>query len=397
MVKMLTPFLLLYSFYQANLSTQTILNVVKALILIISLIMIISNLFCFSYGNYSDTIIKTNFFDWFKINSEYDYKDLASKGLFEYGNQIGAILIMFLPFMIYSTFKKFGLVNFVTLTCHTFALILLCTRVSVLGIFIVFIYTLFILYFITLIRKNKFNLNSCLPVILLLICYGLLLPANPMFSRMNEHSTIIQTFNSENKEIPKNITPPVETQENDEVTSTDSFSNDNDNNHTAYIENTYKDKQIPEQFLLERYPYQYDNEFWYNFLQKDISLTTNNRYIELAIIQRVVEINNNPMDNLLGITNTRLQNIFNIEKDFIVQYYALGIIGLLLIFIPYFALIIIFMANTLKQKLKNLTMINLLAFTTIIFLLGISYMSGNLLNSLSFTIYFVICFYLLRR
>jgi len=244
---------------------------------------------------------------------------------------------------------------------------------------------------------QKFNLNSCLPVILLLICYGLLLPANPMFSRMNEHSTIIQTFNSENKEIQKNITPPVETQENDEVTSTDSFSNDNDNNHIAYIENTYKDKQIPEQFLLERYPYQYDNEFWYNFLQKDISLTTNNRYIELAIIQRVVEINNNPMDNLLGITNTRLQNIFNIEKDFIVQYYALGIIGLLLIFIPYFALIIIFMANTLKQKLKNLTMINLLAFTTIIFLLGISYMSGNLLNSLSFTIYFVICFYLLRR
>lgn len=397
MVKMLTPFLLLYSFYQANLSTQTILNMVKALSLIISLIMIISNLFCFSYGNYSDTIIKTNFFDWFKINSEYDYKDLASKGLFEYGNQIGAILIMFLPFMIYSTFKKLGLVNFVTLTCHIFALILLCTRVSVLGIFIVFIYTLFILYFITIIRKNKFNLNSCLPVILLLICYGLLLPANPMFSRMNEHSTIIQTFNSENKEIQKNITPSVETQENDAVTSTDSFSNDNDNNHIAYIENTYKDKQIPEQFLLERYPYQYDNEFWYNFLQKDISLTTNNRYIELAIIQRVVEINNNPMDNLLGITNTRLQNIFNIEKDFIVQYYALGIIGLLLIFIPYFALMIIFMANTLKQKLKNLTMINLLAFTTIIFLLGISYMSGNLLNSLSFTIYFVICFYLLRR
>ena len=90
-----------------------------------------------------------------------------------------------------------------------------------------------------------------------------------------------------------------------------------------YIENNYENKQIHKQFIFENYPYKYDPEFWYEFLQEDISRTTDYRYIELSMIKRVVEINNNPLDKWLGITNTRLQNIFNIEKDFVVQYYAL--------------------------------------------------------------------------
>ena len=92
---------------------------------------------------------------------------------------------------------------------------------------------------------------------------------------------------------------------------------------TFKIKYNYEKKELHKQFFTENYPYQYDPDFWYDFLQKDISLTTDYRYIELCIIKRVVEINNNNMDKWLGITNTRLQNIFNIEKDFVVQYYAL--------------------------------------------------------------------------
>ena len=84
-----------------------------------------------------------------------------------------------------------------------------------------------------------------------------------------------------------------------------------------------ENKQLNKQFLFENYPYKCDPEFWYSLLQNDISLTTDYRYIELSMIRRVVELSNNPMDKWFGITNTRLQNIFNIEKDFVVQYYAL--------------------------------------------------------------------------
>ena len=171
-VKMLSPFLLIYSLYKSNLPKNKILQIIKSLVLTISLVIIVSNLFVFSYGNYSDIPIKANFFEWFNPNSTYDYKDLSSKGLFEFGNQISAVLIMFLPFIIYTVIKKFNFINYFTLVYNTFALILLCTRVSVFGILIVFVYTLFTFIFISFIQKRNFRFKCYIPLLLILLCYG---------------------------------------------------------------------------------------------------------------------------------------------------------------------------------------------------------------------------------
>lgn len=335
-VKMLSPFMLIYCIYKASLTKDTIISIMKYLVLIISLVIIISNLFVFSYGSYSDAIIKANFLEWFNPNSDYSYRDLASKGLFEFGNQIAAILIMFLPFMIYSALDKSKFMNWLIVVLNAFSLFLLCTRVSVLGVFIVFAYTIFACCFINFIRKQHFGFKCYIPIIVILLVYSLLLPINPMFNRLAERETVIETFKEENEE-PNNLVDnsvPDRNIINNEIPSIkQAISNDNTNNEMPivdtsnymiqYIEDNYESKQLHEQFLLENYPYKYDPEFWYNFLQKDISLTTDYRYIETSMVKRVVEINNNPFDKWLGITNTRLQNIFNIEQDFVVQYYAL--------------------------------------------------------------------------
>ena len=335
-VKMLSPFMLIYCIYKASLTKDTIISIMKYLVLIISLVIIISNLFVFSYGSYSDAIIKANFLEWFNPNSDYSYRDLASKGLFEFGNQIAAILIMFLPFMIYSALDKSKFMNWLIVVLNAFSLFLLCTRVSVLGVFIVFAYTIFTCCFINFIRKQHFGFKCYIPIIVILLVYSLLLPINPMFNRLAERETVIETFKEENEE-PNNLVDnsvPDRNIINNEIPSIkQAISNDNTNNEMPivdtsnymiqYIEDNYESKQLHEQFLLENYPYKYDPEFWYNFLQKDISLTTDYRYIETSMVKRVVEINNNPFDKWLGITNTRLQNIFNIEQDFVVQYYAL--------------------------------------------------------------------------
>ena len=123
----------------------------------------------------------------------------------------------------------------------------------------------------------------------------------------------------------------------------------------------------------------------------------NYRFVEQSMIKRVFEINNNKYDKYFGITNTRLQNIFNIERDFVVQYYALGIIGTILILFPYLILLVFYIYKVLKSKLKYLTIINLLAFISIIMAFGISYFSGNLLNSLSFTLYLALLYCLLLK
>lgn len=334
-VKMVSPFLLIYSLYKANLSTAFIIRIMKILVLIISLIIVVSNLLEFSYGSYSDSIIKANFFEWFNFESQYSYQDLASKGLFEYGNQIAAVLIMFLPFMIYNALENHKFIDWCTLILNAFALLLLCTKVSVLGVLIVFIYTLLAFSFIYIIQKKHIEFKRYIPIYIILLTYSLLLPFNPMFSRITERQTVIETFNNENSnELAQNEDVVVEqdlslqnlqTTESESVfnsTTTDTVP-DNSNYMIEYIENNYENKQLNKQFLFENYPYQYDTEFWYSFLQNDISVITDYRYIELSMIKRVVEVNNNSMDKWFGITNTRVQNIFNIEKDFVVQYYAL--------------------------------------------------------------------------
>lgn len=166
---------------------------------------------------------------------------------------------------------------------------------------------------------------------MILLVYGLLLPINPMFSRMQERAAIaeinnIQETNIVNENILEDTQSdtyePSATPIDTTVVPVTTDVPENDF-MIKYIENNYEDKQLNKQFLFNNYPYQYDPEFWYNLLQNDILLITNYRYIELSMIRRVVEINNNTMDKWFGITNTRLQNIFNIEKDFVVQYYAL--------------------------------------------------------------------------
>ena len=64
-LKMICPFMLIYSLFKSKLDNKTYIKIIKTLVLIISLIIIISNIFMFSYGSYSGTKIKANFFNWF--------------------------------------------------------------------------------------------------------------------------------------------------------------------------------------------------------------------------------------------------------------------------------------------------------------------------------------------
>ena len=311
---------------------------------------------------------------------------MSSKGTFEFANQIGAVLLMFLPFTIYSMLNQKKIKNLILLFMNVFALILLGTRVAVLGIAVVFIYTIATILFMKILQKKEsIEIKKILLIAPYIILYIIVLPVNPMFNRIeemnNQQYDTIQVSNSNNV---------VEVIDNEVETS--NFENEKEK-QIKYIKENYKTKKINEKFIIESYPYQYDTEFWINILNLDIYKTTNYRYLEKQMIKRVVEINNNKYDKLFGITYTRIQNIFNIEQDFVVQYYSVGILGCVLIFSPYLILLCMFIYNVIKSKFLECSIDNMLSFITIIMMFIISYNSGNLLNSLSFTIYFAILFY----
>lgn len=386
-VKMICPFLIIYCLFKANLFKKDSFFIIKTLVLTISLIIIISNLFVFSYGTYSDIKIKANFFEWFNLDSSYTYQDLASKGLFEAANQISAILLMFLPLSIILALEDKSKSNILTLVCNVFSLLFLGTKVAVLGISIVFLYTCG--FYIIINRKIK-NLSF---IIFLLGIYLCLLPFNPTFLRISENQEVIKTSSSsvitEGNLTPNNNAPdlPQDTIENISEAPIEYKKN--------YILENYTKNNINENFLLNRYPYEYDIDFWYDILKSNNPLKADYRFLEQAMVKRVISINNNKWDTLFGITYTRVQNIFNIEKDFVMQYYSLGIIGLILLFTPYFIILLHWVFKMLYNKLKNIKLLSIISFTTICMILFVAYYSGNLLNSLGFGIYFSIIILLL--
>lgn len=386
-IKMLVPILLIYILYKSKISGKKVNTIINTLVIIIGLIIIITNLLGISYGSYTDTKITSNFISWF-TNNNYTYKDLASKGLFEYANQISAILLMFLPFVIHNNIKINNVKSVLILLINLLALTMLGTRVAVLGTIIVFVYTILSIFFMKFIKKYKeYNIKKFISTTAICIMYVLILPSNPMFNRVHEMNNQIDV------EIQPVINHNINNADLNDVSKIENNNYENENKDIKFIEENYKKKLIHDHFILSSYPYQYDTEFWLNIFNKDVYSRTNYRYLEKAMVKRVVEINNNYLDKLFGITNTRLQNIFNIEQDFIVHYYALGIIGTILVFLPYTVLILYYIYKAISSKFKKCTMDNVLAFITIFMTFAIAYNSGNLFNSLSFTIYFTILYY----
>ena len=258
-VKMLSPFLLMYSIYKSNLSKIMLLNIIKFLVCIIGITIIVSNIFVFSYGSYSDQVIKASFFSWF-TNNNYSYQDLASKGLFEYANQIGAILLMFLPFSLYSFIESKKTINFFVLLINIFSMFLLGTKVSVLGIFIVFSYTFLIYIFHTkLVSRQKLQVVSLISCTTILLIYVLILFKNPIFIRINEDK-FIETSSTAVSTVESNIN-------NIEASLKETTSNQSNILDANSLEKKYTSLQIKKEFITQNYPYKYDENLSLTYSQ----------------------------------------------------------------------------------------------------------------------------------
>ena len=120
----------------------------------------------------------------------------------------------------------------------------------------------------------------------------------------------------------------------------------------------------------------------YDFVQNTPNNKLNYRYIETSIIKRVMQIDNRKTDYLFGISNTRIQHIVNIERDFVEQFYAFGIIGsIILLFIYPLSLFLL-----IKNYLKKRSYFNLLLIINCLIFIFVSYLTGNILNSITTTI-----------
>ena len=356
LVKMYMPVLIIYSVYKMNISLNKFYKTMNYCLALICGSIIICNLVKIGYSSYSFDPIKYNIFDWFKHNN-YDFRFISSKGYFHLANQIIAIIILYMPLLINKIKEKICFIDVTVLITSLIALLMIGNRISSYMPLIMLISSIVIYLGLFILKKEKFSyrflslLFAITSIYIVLLNYAPINYRNNFYDNLQSGMMILEVGES-----------------NDIITE---------------IDEKFSGSNININFPKKYYPYQNDPSFYNELLNEKSDKLLDTRFVEREVIKRVVYLNNKKMDGFLGIGYDRIMNIQNIEQDFIMQFYSVGIIGLILTLFIYILLYLYLAFKTLinfdlKFNYKNI----MLLFTLGTFLV-ISYFSGNLLNSMS--------------
>ncbi|MEG0025707.1 MAG: O-antigen ligase family protein [Bacilli bacterium] len=380
-LKMLMSLCLLYIVYKSKLRFSELDKPLNYIVLFIALSIIVLNLLGVSYSSYGNEIIKGNFFAWF-TDHHYLFSQLSSRGYFAFTNQIVAILLLYLPIIVYFLLTKFKPLNIISFLSLLLSMLMMGTRIAVYGTFLTICLLILIYIILVVIKQQKFKIVNFIALIVFLIVFYMLIDYSPVKLKEKYYNNIYnkeQIILDKEPVISNSNIPNKETNSNIPNKETNSNKNNND---LTYIKNNYQEKLIYEEFIIKRYPYQYDTNFWINIMKKPIESRVDTRFLEIAMVKRITDINNNKIDYLVGIGYNRVQNIFNIERDYIMQYYCLGIIGVIIFLGAYFVTIIYSLIVIIRDFKNKFIFKNIVLLSTIIIMLLAAYFSGNLLNGL---------------
>lgn len=414
-IRMLMPLAMIVISYYLPMNDSKLNKVISWLVILISGSIVITNLFEIGLGSYSKKVIAGNIFIWVTDNYQtYNYLQLATKGFFNDPNRIAALLVLITPILFYCFIKKPTKLNITLIFVQLFGMFMLGTKVSTYGFVGIICATLIIYYFFVFIKK-EFSFNSKINgtiIIAIVLCF-ILLPYCPAINRTNvdnkmysDYENNINDQKKKNDETINKVQPQIDanieiinTTDYKEILKKDKASvylegktiikinkEISDSLLIPFIKKNYKNFSINPIFILESYPYQSDPYFWYNIMKLPISIRTNFRYIEQAMLDRVKEVNGKIADNWLGITFTRIGNIFDLEKDFISHYYSLGIVGLILLLSPYIIIPLICGILMLTKYKKHLNLKNTMLMLSIGITLFAGFYSGNVMDGLIVTL-----------
>lgn len=319
----------------------------KIIICIMTFSILILNILKLSFISYdlNNEFIKYNIFDFFLYKG--DSQMLTSRGWFSSANEISAILFCLMPVNLYLLYKNNSIKSLILVLIQGLVMVLVGTRVSAIGALLMTIFS-FLLYFVT--NKNKNN-DYIKNLIISIVFISIVLVISPF----------------DFKERFENITIQV----SDEAKY---FAENANNDNIEEIVNKYKYEYRINDYFLDIYPVSLDKEFWINIINRDNSLNNNNRILKKDIENRIVYLNNNKYDYLLGIGYT--SNIPDIERDYVYQFFIFGILGIIILIGPYIFINIKILINSLKQFKYE----NLLCLASVFSILAVAYLSGHVLG-----------------
>ena len=367
------PLIVLFVYMKSNLKTIDIMATLSKISLIFSLIIVISNVFKFSYVGYSsnyegNVTIIGNIFSWFNGININDVDLYTSKGLFYSTNQLSAILGSLLFISAFYTLLKNDCKYYLSFLIKLIAALMLSTKTAffaiTFSILSIFVYAMIEYIF----NKKKVLKIRCLFFVLEFCFILFLFSYSPVKYKMQGYITNINN-NTDNDVSSVNsecdyLIDELSDKYNlslDVILKKENIDNSEKEYLSLCIEKCPQKFSVPETYV-EFYPVKENFNFWFDTIKQDTSFLTNYRGFKKSMYEDILNKHDDKIDKWLGIGYS--SNFPYLERDFIGQEVWLGKIGMFLVTIPLVAIFAFSLVSLLihfKKKINIFTCSFLLA------------------------------------
>lgn len=366
--KFVIPICLIYLVYILELNYKDLKFTVLSIVTFVSLVMIITNLLGIDYISYSfntSTHPSLNIIGWF--NNEYDsasWRMLTSRGLYPSGNEVASLLTLLFPLTLWISLKEKRNYYFIFAFIQMISILMVGTKVAVYGEIILFVAVIFIWIFESILKKQKIKKGKILFLCLLMLVFSIFLINSPFIKRLRVGEGGSSSYTQMSEEESEKI--KIELSEADNTPE------------LIYIKENYSKESIPSELVENAYNYLEHTDFWVSLISDvDFSQRNNARKIKTLILQDIKDNKAGVLDTLVGIGEFPIYP----EKDYIAQYYYIGVIGLLIFLMPFFLIAIASLFYGLirlfKKKINSMQLVLLLSF---FFIIAVAYFSGHTLE-----------------
>lgn len=328
---LIMPYFIIYAFYKANIDEDLIKKTVMLVSLVISVLIILGDVFMFGLSTYNGTTTKAPFYMWFfGIYGKMHPRDVSSKFFFPEGNTLGIYLFITLVINYYYLLrckdKKEKIWFIVTILLQSLTMWIIGTKVGTYGTIIIPVVTLIIYFLMMALKKESLRpyfIVTCATMALISSLTFTHTPAyvNTQINNANNTALLKDTsdlLNQAKKEIGGGNLVPGTAEYN--------------YYYIYYFEDWgIKGKlisSIPSEYYTLYYQYKFDGKFWWDVLDLyPLEQRCNGRQMQ-TIFNNYKWNPTNRYTKLMGMGySTFMNGSFLIERDFVQQRYTLGYLG----------------------------------------------------------------------
>lgn len=363
--KFVIPICVVYLVYILRFNYKDLKKCVLFITTFTALIVIITNLFgvdfiAYSFGENTENVA-ANILKWFDKDYTYtEWRMLTSRGWFPSGNELSSFFAILLPVLTWIALKEKKNWYFVIILIQMIAMLLVGTRISVYGAIMLPIATIVIWLLDNFINKNKIEKRKLFCSVIIAFVFGIFFMASPFMNRIKVGEGTVNKFEQEI--------------EDDEI----ELSEDDNTPERIFVKMNYGKELIPYDILYNGYNYLEHTDFWVHVI-KDVSIENrdNARKLKTLILDDVEKEKAGKLDKLVGIGEMSVYP----ERDFVAQYYYIGLLGIILFLLPFAVVLIISGGyNFIKLLNKQLDGLQIVMLFSLIFIVGTAYLAGHVVE-----------------